>query len=837
VFRSARHIPLSIACVLALLAAAPAQDEEKPKKKAPPKKTPAEAAEDYRNLFQKPETPFEFWKSMHFEMEVGRFDLAARHLRGLLDKKPDDKDLLDIVDREGLAAFLGLRNVRKWSDDPKEERQARTDVEDLIKMVIAAQKKLYSDPERIGRFIRNLNATPEEREYAVQQLYRSGAVAVPYLVDALRAASPEERENLLFALKHMGQDAVPAILAALDIPDPALKVELIDAVQDRTRARQVFDPLTKKVVTRTTSDLQQLRERAETDPAPWWFPLTYSPNEAVRQKATAALADLLRLPPAKLPPAKLALTQEAERYYRHKVRFIDPGHVTIWRWDGKRLVAGWPGAATVSTSRAEQYYGLRFARQALAIDPTYVPAQVVFLSLALEKGVERAGLDQPLSKAAPEVSDLLATVNPALVVTVLDRALTEQNLPVILGALRALGDLADTRAILPRGAHGESALIRALYYPDRRIQMAAANTLLRLPPPVAPPGSPRAGRPAAPPAAARTVEVLRRMVAAAPLAAAQPKVLIAHAKEDITTPASQALQRAGFQPVVAHSGREVLRRLNEAADVDLLLIDADLPDPGLAELLGQIRADVNTGLMPVVVLTPPDREQRIRLLTDAYRNVNLDVHAIKNGLALDSDAQKRILPVLIAEAAGPPLGEATLKAYDERALGWLAAMARGEAAGYDVRPAGDAVIEALHSGRLGKEGQLYAIEVVGNLPGQRPQIELAEVVIDPNRDAAVRNAAARELVRHIQQHTPALHANQVRALQAVHASSKTDPTLRGNVALVMGSLRPSARTTGERLQGFQPPPPAAAPTVQEEKKDDGEKEEKKQPDKPEGDKK
>jgi CheY-like chemotaxis protein len=833
VFRTAPHIPLSIACLLALLAAAPAQDEEKPKKKPAPKKTPAEAAEDYRNLFQKPETPLEFWKAMHFEMEVGRFDLAARHLRGLLDKKPDDKDLLDIVDREGLAAFLGLRNVRKWSDDPKEEKQARTDVEDLIKMVTAAQKKVYSDPERIGRFIRNLNATPEEREYAVQQLYRSGAVAVPYLVDALRGASPEERENLLFALKHMGPDAVPGILAALDIPDPALQVELIDAVQDRTRVRQDFDPIQKKVVTRTTSDLQQLRERAETDPAPWWFALTHSPNAAVRQKAAAALSDLLRVPPGKLPPAKHVLTQEAERYYRHKIRFLDPGHVTVWRWDGKRLVAGWPGATTVPTSQAEQYYGLRFARQALAIDPTYQPAQVVFLSLALEKGVERAGLDQALGKAAPDVQDLLATVNPALVVTVLDRALTEQNLPVILGAIRALGDLADTRAVLPTGTHGESALVRALYYPDRRIQMAAANTLLRLPPPVAPPGSPRAGRPPAPPAAARTVEVLRRMVAAEPTAAGHPRVLVAHAKEDVTTPASQALQKAGFQPVTAHSGREVLRRLNEAADIDLVIIDADLPDPGLDSLLGQVRSDVNSGLLPVVVLVPPDREERLRLMTDHYRNV----HLAPPGLALDSEGQKRILPVLITEALGAPLGEATLKTYGERALGWLAAMARGEAAGYDVRPAGDSVLEALRSGKLGKQGQLYAIEVAGRLPGQRPQLELAEVVIDPNRDAAVRNAAARELVRHIQQHSPALPANSVRALQSVHASSTTDPTLRANVALVMGSLRPSARTTGERLEGFQPPPPAAAPTVQEEKKKEEDREEKKRPDKPEGDKK
>jgi CheY-like chemotaxis protein len=829
VSRSALHVCLSVVCVLALLAPAPAQDEEKPKdeagkKKAVPKKTPEESAEDYRNLFKKPETTVDYWKGMQFEIEVGRFDLAARHLRGLLEKKPDEKDLLEIVDREGLAVFLRLRNIRTWSSDPKENEQARKDVDDLINLVTTAQKKILTDPERIGRFIRNLGGTPEEREYAVQQLHRSGAVAVPYLVDGLRDAGPEERENLLFALKYLGTDAVPAILAAIDVPDPAVQVELIDAVQDRTRSRQVWDPLQKRVVIRTTTDLYALRDRAETDPAPWWYPLTHSAHETVRRKASAALADLLQVPADRLPPARLFLTSTAERYYQHKVRFLDPGHVTIWRWDGKRLVAGWPGVAAVTTSQAEQYYGLRFARQALAIDPTYEPAQVVFLSLALEKGVEKAGLDQPLGKGAPEVQDLLATVNPALVVATLDRALTDQNLPVILGAVRALGDLADTRATLPTSAHGDSALVRALYYPERRIQMAAANTLLRLPRPAAPPNSPRAGRPAVPPAPARVVDVLRRMVAAEPLAAARPKVLIAHAKEDVTTAAMQALQQAGFQPAVAHTGREVLQRLNAAADVDLLVVDADLPDPGLAALLGQVRSDVNSGLLPVVVLVGPDREEHLRLMTDRYRNV----HLAPPGLALDSEAQKKILPVLIAEAIGAPLGDTTLKAYGERALGWLAAMGRGELAGYDIRPAGDAVLEALRSGRLGKEGQLWAIEVAGHLPGARPQQELAEVIIDPNRDPAVRTAAAQELVRHIQQHTPALAANEVKALQELYASSTTDPTVRANVALVMGSLRPSARLTGERLEGFQPPPPAAAAAPKEEKLD---KEEKKEPDK------
>jgi hypothetical protein len=247
-----------------------------------------------------------------------------------------------------------------------------------------------------------------------------------------------------------------------------------------------------------------------------------------------------------------------------------------------------------------------------------------------------------------------------------------------------------------------------------------------------------------------------------------------------------------------------MRRLNEAADIDLVLIDADLPDPGLAQLLGQLRSDINTGLLPVVVLAPPEREPRLRLMTDRYRNVSV----APPGLALDEDGLKRILPVLIKEAMGEPLTEAQLKDYAERALVWLGRMARGDVPGYDVRPAADTVLSAVRSSKLSEPAQLAAIDVVGRLPGTKPQTELANVVVDPNRSLPVRNAAAQELVRHIEQHGPALDAAQVTALLGVMTTKDTDPALRANVALVMGSMRPDAVATGQRLKQFQPKPPA-----------------------------
>ena len=94
--RNAIRFVVGIAFLIALLGQVSAPGQDVPKKGKKGDKGEALAPDDYRRLFKKPETVAEFWKAMQFEIEVGRFDLAARLLHGLLDKNPDDKSLLDL---------------------------------------------------------------------------------------------------------------------------------------------------------------------------------------------------------------------------------------------------------------------------------------------------------------------------------------------------------------------------------------------------------------------------------------------------------------------------------------------------------------------------------------------------------------------------------------------------------------------------------------------------------------------------------------------------------------------------------------------------------------------
>ncbi len=306
-FPSCGRFAIAVAFLLALLAPA--------------------AGQDNRQFFRKPETAPEFWRAVQLEIELGKFDLAADFLKGFLAKNPTDEELLQIEEKDGYAAFLRLLTI------PELRADARTLVDRAAEVV----QKHLGDPKRISSLIKSLSgATREERTYALGQLRRSSAAAIPALVAALLETpiTSDEHRAILGALPRLNASAAPPLVAALDVNNPEVRLELLDV----------------------------LERRGESSVAPWLWYWSGSPKqpEFVRKKAAEALAALLHQSPDKLPAAKAALTREAERYYRHEVHFPDPAAVTVWRWEGKELVS-----QTVTASQAEEYYGLRFARQAL----------------------------------------------------------------------------------------------------------------------------------------------------------------------------------------------------------------------------------------------------------------------------------------------------------------------------------------------------------------------------------------------------------------------------------------------------------------------------------------
>ena len=66
------------------------------------------------------------------------------------------------------------------------------------------------------------------------------------------------------------------------------------------------------------------------------------------------------------------------------------------------------------------------------------------------------------------------------------------------------------------------------------------------------------------------------------------------------------LQRVGFDVEVVRTGRQLIRRLQDKADVDLVLVDNHIVDPLLPDLLPQLRADRRARTLPVLVIASPE---------------------------------------------------------------------------------------------------------------------------------------------------------------------------------------------------------------------------------------
>ena len=552
-----------------------------------------------------PKTVPEFWRAAQFEIRTGSYERAAERIKGLLDLNPDDKTLFDLVDKPppgtpgGMAQFLRLRNVPRWYPaDPKggdkRNDEAKANVETLISKISAAIEKELNNPDRIRRFAIALAGTPEESSFALNELRRSGKAVPPVVAPMLSDKMTDEvRAGILAAIPLLGADTVPGFVAYLPHGDATTQVDLIGTLRNR-------------------NDFRNLSVQADTDPLPtlWYLYGKPGSNETVKEKARDAIvAALLRDPANDRDPemrtAQGQLTDYARKFYEGTANLPklpgdtqgQAGH-NVWVWDGKTVKE-----TPMTRAQATEYYGLRYARWALDIQPDYATAQRVFLGIALEHLAMRTG-GRPVAKDAPDLYAALATAPFEQLAELLEEAIRDKKTAVVLNVTRVLGAREEAKASRPAGRPGPKAttpdrgqrpglLVKALDYPDARVQFAAADALLRAP------GDVDHGR------HAQIVKILAAAVAADPGEGAKQKALIGDPDFVRADGVAAILQRVGFDVEVVKSGRQLIRRLQEKADADLVLVDHHIVDPMLADLLPQLRADRHARTVPVLVMASP----------------------------------------------------------------------------------------------------------------------------------------------------------------------------------------------------------------------------------------
>ncbi|MBV8229092.1 MAG: HEAT repeat domain-containing protein, partial [Planctomycetaceae bacterium] len=681
--------------------------------------------------------------AVDFLVRTGQVRQAVPFLDKFLGSRPDDDTLLQIRDRYGVGSILRL------DDSPETRAQSRA----LVAMLGAATQRNATRPDRLARFITALTSSVEEQDYAVERLREAGPYAIPPLIKALDrpGLGPADRATTVRNLARLGRPVVPPLIATLDGGDTRLVSDAAEALG------RIGDP-------RAVPPLVSLAARS---------PATSPSLAAVRD----AIRHLTGRPSESQPwsPVRL-LTVEARKYHLHEVQF--PGDpVVLWIWDEARKQ---PVPVQVSRSEAEAYFGLRLAREALQLDPSDVPAQVVLLGLALEKALERTGFAAfPSGDPANTFAAALAA-GPSVLGRVLRAAIDDRKYDLAAVAATALGAVTDRDAL---GQDGRvHPLVEALAVPNRRVQLAAARALVALEP-----RRPFAGM-------SLVVPVLARFVANQ----APPRAVVIDGNAARGGRLVGYLKELGYEPVLAPTGDQGFRTASESADVELILVDPHfvLGDWRLIDTISNLRADARTAGIPIVIVGPEAIGVALDDLMRRYPGLRPIVTPTSAAL-LEAQLGGRPSGASDAERAGASREAAAL-------LGVLSTRP-GDPMAEGLDRAGPALTVALQT----PTGPV-ATTALGDVPAPEAQQGLADVLLNPTRPPALRLASATQLARSLQRFGPLVTRHQEERLLAAF-DQEADPTLRTGMATVLGALRPQPSLIGTRLQRYGAP--AASPAA------------------------
>jgi CheY-like chemotaxis protein len=546
-------------------------------------------------------TPATAYAQFRGHVLEGRYDVAALFLQTFLDSNPSDQDLLDIETRYGTTVFRQLRTIPKWSDDPKVDKQARANVEILIKKATAAVDKVLRNPGRVAKYIRNLGESYEERQFAELELKRTGDYAIPFMVDSYRAnLNAAVTTGILEAIPKLERQAMGGWLAALD----GMTVDQQYSVMAKLIARD---------------DVMSLITKSQTDFRPYlWKTAADSTSPPLQKFARDLLDKIVAGASRRMPEAELVAFGRI--YFDHKAQYLGaaasgdgtPSTVPVWTWNAATQKLEKNDAVPVG--QADEYFGLRYGRWALERTPDYAPAQELMLSIAAERAMDRGKFGE-LARTDPQVYRLLADAPTPVLIDLLQRGLVEKRTGLVLALTQSIGDRAERGPA--SAAPGKSSLLeRALDYPDPRVQLAAANALLRAPIPVDVK------------VRSKVVDVLRRAAAADPTIPpnAKGQALIADPNRQRAEDTAILLRAIGYDIEILATGRELLKRTGRSSDFDLIVIDQHLPNPELGDVVASLRADPRAARRPILVVassdipTPPSVDQlllRLALLIAA----------------------------------------------------------------------------------------------------------------------------------------------------------------------------------------------------------------------------
>lgn len=705
-------------------------------------KPPTAGADEESPLLIEPKTPEEFFQAAVLMHRLARPNFARQYLQMLMDTKPTDATLLKLRDKFGAAPFLRLSNAK----------ELRPVSSDLLKLVNVAFRKRGADPKYISSVLDALNGTAVERRVAVITLQNTGAIVVPRILERIAAAGNAPASTLLReTLRELGEPAVAPLLAAINSPNDTVRLAAIGS-------------------------LAAIRPK---NAAPYlWYP-AFNEKELKGIKLAARIA-LSRIygtsvfSVQKTAPASITteLKRNALLHFRGEYSW-KPGvdkKVELWSWN--------TAAKTVQLSRvtpeaASLYIGTRFAREALALSPENRDSQALFVAMSLAASADPKW-ENPLPTGPGTPHDMALAAGSDVLLDALATSTKFENATAAVASLIVLRQVA-SKSDIGRG----SPVMAALNDPSSRVRFAAAGTILHVDPNRKFAGS------------SRVIDILARALTDDGSA----KGLVVNASVEKGVTLAGQLASLGYDGLVAQTGRDGFRKAAERADVDLILLQLNTIRWPLSQTIANLRADIRTARIPIVIYGPAGRSDRVATHVQRYQRVAyIAESSTGDGLA------NRLRPFL-ASLKTNPLTPKQRAAQRSAAVYWLAQIASGHRSRlYDLKPAEKAIVTAMYDPELTANATL-ALSAIATKTAQQ---SIGNVAINLQINARLREAAALQLAYHIQKYGLLLEAADILAVKQSLAAA-TDSGLATALTTVMGSLKPNRKLIGDRLRTFPLP--------------------------------
>jgi len=613
---------------------------------------------------------------LHF-VKIQNTAVAAELGRNLLALDLEGREFVALVEDAGLEARFDDANGLALRIGSLEDVAAG-----LEKLFLEGKRSVARDPKEISRNISNLVGTNlRARGLARDNLMAASEYAMPQLLEALlNDQKPILRSEVEALMIDMGRDSVTPLCAAITKVDPASQ-ERIARVLGRVGYRTA---------------------------APYLLDVAESTNSTSVRNACELALTRMGLSPASLGPAPLYLDL-AWRYFDERselTAFPDEDFQLYWVYDPANGLL----MAPVRTPVYHEAMAMRLAERSMELGGNgNDEAITVWVASNLKREIESPpGYDNPTYPATRRPAmDYAVWQGPRIGQMVLAVAIDERrrNTRLARMAIDAIAETGGTTALWNDGS-GASPLVRALRYPDRRVQYESALALGKSQPRAAFAG------------AERVVPTL----AGAVRDGGERTALVIAADRDQYTELRRMVSNAGYEVMpFAQRLSDIEGAIAEAAAVDLAVVS--LPSVSATrELMDQMRARPKLLATPALLLGSNESVARQRLHYRADPTVSV------RPLGISESMMARAISDLVLEAAGGPITQSEADTFAERSLDVLRDLAVARNPVLDVADASSSLVTSMESSQGRRRMQIA--DVLSYVNQSNVQVALLDAALD-----------------------------------------------------------------------------------------------------------